>query len=80
MIFFETIMKPITIWQRENKREDGTKVFEHNHIEDGHVIIDQKLPTPICEIHKTLWKAGNWIFIHAYLTDDMPPKVYEGLR
>lgn len=64
-------MKPITRWHRKNEKG----VFEFNHIEDGHVPTHAKLPTPKCEIHKKSWSNGVWQFSHAWLTDELPPKV-----
>jgi hypothetical protein len=53
-------MKPVTLWYREaEKKIDGqkVKVFEYNHLEDGHNITDK--PTPKHPDHSS-WAKSKW--------------------
>jgi hypothetical protein len=55
-------MKSITLWKCKNR--EG--IYEHNHIEDGHVDGDKpKLRFP----SQSLWKNGEWIKIHCWIKD-----------
>jgi hypothetical protein len=57
-------MKPITIWTRMNYE---TKQFEHNHIEDGHLMTTK----PVGNKEQTAnWKKGIWEKAHKYLNDN----------
>ena len=57
-------MKKITVWQRYS---ESHKDWEHNHIEDGHIISDK--PTGNTKEQKRLWGGGKWKYKHAHLTD-----------
>lgn len=56
---------PVTIWKRYN---DGERIWEHNHIEVGHVQPEQQYPLPIvdCKVQRS-WANGAWLKTHAYL-------------
>ncbi len=46
--------RPITVWARYDSKRD---VFEHNHIEEGHVASTQMVPT---DTLNRGWKNGKW--------------------
>ena len=50
-------MKPITIWRRFNSE---TELMEHNHIEDGHVPLDLKIPLGKFSNQTKSWLSGKW--------------------
>lgn len=54
-------MKPITVWKKFNEKEQQ---WEHNHIQDGHVIGDK--PTGTKE-QTAAWAKGTWVFFHKHL-------------
>jgi hypothetical protein len=56
-------LKPITVWEKFNVKEQR---WDHNHIEDGHVPINQNKPTGTPEQTKT-WESGTWMFFYKYL-------------
>lgn len=68
-------MRKITMWARKNedKQSKSFGEYEHNHIEDGHVLTIY--PAPKAEVHVKPWKRGDWLPTHAFLTNDSPPKV-----
>lgn len=63
-------MKPITEWYRAVPDPD---MEDFNHIEDGHVPLTR--PTPKTPEQVGPWSRGKWYGYHAWLTDDVPPKV-----
>lgn len=56
----------ITIWERLKK---DTKVFEHNHIENGDIFEDA--PIPKSEIQKSAWKGAVWKRTFGYLINNV---------
>jgi len=58
-------MKQITVWERFS---ESHKVWEHNHIENGHTTSDT--PKAHTKDQKCGWKGGTWKGTHAYLNDD----------
>lgn len=64
-------LTPVTLWSRKNEKGE----WEFNHLEDGHVPPDTAKPTPKHENHKSAWKKGEWQYVHAHLTGDVPPRV-----
>jgi hypothetical protein len=61
-------MTPITIWTRKNDKG----VFEHNHIEDGHVEFGPKILHPN---QAKAWPRATWKYEHAFLSNEQPPRV-----
>jgi len=59
-------MKPITVWKRYNYSKH---VWEHNHIEDGHVSMWRTSPIGTPEQTKA-WKKGTWKFQRKYLENN----------
>ena len=57
-------MKAITVWKKFN--EKGQR-WEHNHIEDGHIIAARPTGT---EEQTNAWSKGTWMFFHKYLDDN----------
>jgi len=56
-------MKPITVWRKFNVE---TQRWEHNHIENGHVVANK----PTGTAHQTkAWEKSTWMFEHKHLND-----------
>lgn len=55
-------MKKVTKWERLNPQ---TNLFEHNHLEDGHVA--GNAPTPITKEHIKLFAESKWRKQFGYL-------------
>lgn len=67
-------MNPVTVWYR--KRIPGQMPADINHIEDGHNTTGR--PTVKHPDQARTWR-GEWECNHAWLTDDVPPRlVYYG--
>ena len=58
-------LSPVTVWFRLNRKTDE---FEHNHVEDGHMIATE--PFPINDFQKKAWKGCLWQYEHRYITFD----------
>ncbi len=60
-------MKPITVWSKLNKQQDGTFKWEHNHIECG--LKRGLYPLPIKPEFKLQygWKNAQWRRKRGYL-------------
>lgn len=58
----------ITIWERYNKKDDGSWKWEHNHISDG---FDEKIDAPkaVSPEQKKSWKGAKWRSLRAYLVN-----------
>jgi len=58
----------ITVWERHNKRDDGTWVWEHNHISNG---FSEELAAPVGKFPEQIkgWKGGEWRGFKAHLVD-----------
>ena len=58
-------MKEITVWKKLN---NTTKIFEHNHIEDGHMNGDK----PIGKYPNQTkgWSSETWYKIFAFLDEN----------
>lgn len=54
-------MKKITIWEKFNEKK---QIWEHNHIEDGHIIANK--PTGTKE-QNIAWMKGTWRYFHKHL-------------
>ena len=65
-----TPMKPITIWQQFNEER---QMFEHNHIDDGHLL--SNAPIPISQEQKKSWGGVSWKKEFGYLKDGHVVKV-----
>lgn len=61
-------IKPLTVWERYNKQDNGQYKWEHNHIEFGHC--PNEVPTPLCEAHKKIWSGGQWRKSLRYLDEN----------
>ena len=57
-------MKPITVWKRF---DDYSRSFEHNHIEDGHVVRPQDKPISAYPAVTKDWAGGLWVKKHGWL-------------
>jgi len=53
-------VKLVTSWARKNDKGE----FEHNHIDDGHVVVGPKILHPS---QSKAWPRATWQFTHAYL-------------
>lgn len=61
-------MKPCTLWYRKTKNS-----YEFNHLDNGH---QTSAKPPIKHPSQTsLWNSGEWKYEHAWLTDEICPKV-----
>jgi hypothetical protein len=58
-------MKPVTRWSRLNCM---TNIYEHQHIEAGHVQTDK--PTPMGGLHARYIEREKWRKQFGYLNED----------
>ena len=58
-------MIPITVWKKLNTK---TGIYEHNHIEDGHVV--NKKPIGKFKHQAKLWMSQDWLREYAFLNDN----------
>lgn len=61
-------LKPVTVWERHNKQDNGTWLWEHNHIEYGHC--PNEVPTPLHENHVRFWRGAKWRKEFKYLNEN----------
>lgn len=60
------VLRAVTVWQRwVGERRDMR--LEHNHVEEGHVPIDQVVPTIKHEAQRAAWKQAQWVKTLAHL-------------
>jgi len=64
-------MKPVTVWFRLSHK---TNRYEHNHIEDGHIVAGE--PTPLNDYQKKAWSGCKWEYAHRFITDEKEEKPY----
>ena len=50
-------LQPITVWRAYH---DAAGKFSHNHIEDGHVPMEQYGPTPKTDDQRRAWDKQLW--------------------
>jgi hypothetical protein len=61
--------KPVTVWERwVGERRDQR--LEHNHVEEGHVPLDQVAPTIKHEAQRAAWRQAQWVKTLAFLDTD----------
>ena len=65
-------MKPCTLWYRWVPISPHKEECVFNHLADGHE--QGAKPAPMHEARKA-WARAEWGKTHAWLTDDVPPKV-----
>ena len=58
-------MKPITLWTSWNVK---TEMWEHNHIDDGHIV--EEAPVGTTDGQRKAWKQKKWKKIFGYLNDN----------
>jgi len=66
--------KLITVWERRNRRDDGSWVWEHNHISNGYS------EAPVGKFSDQIkgWKGGEWRSFKAYLIEGKVEQVEHG--
>lgn len=60
--------KLITVWERRNRKDDGTWAWEFNHISDGYSEA-QKEPVANFDDQRKSWKGGEWRSTRAFLIE-----------
>ena len=62
----ETLL--FTIWEQAHPQQDGSVVWEHNHISDG-FRDDQTAPEPSSEEQRRSWANAQWRKFKARVLD-----------
>jgi hypothetical protein len=58
----------VTIWEQAHPQQDGSVVWEHNHISDG-FRDDQTAPEPISAEQRRSWANTQWRKFEARVVD-----------